>query len=210
MAAAASIPQVEDPSASLVTQRFIAVSQQHFWHACWMRMQCIQCDIVCSSCRVHSQPVPSPFLTSLILQFVKDFEIRGTESQPMSTSQVGEKVSAEEWEEGQGMPGRVASASPLPLPLSALALLPLLQEYLHQINIMKELATTTMFVDFQHVISYDQVLANAISRFYYRFEAAIRRGLRAAVAELDADYLTEQGEEKEFFVSFYNTGAPVK
>ena len=42
------------------------------------------------------------------------------------------------------------------------------QEYLMQISTMKEFDQETLFVDFQHVMRFDQMLAAAISEEYYR------------------------------------------
>ncbi len=104
-----------------------------------------------------------------------------------------------------------------------------------QISTMKEFDQETLFVDFQHVIGFDMMLASAISEEYYRcgfcieqlthpsrsqalanpdeicrFEPFLRRSVQNVVKEYHPDFANQEGESKEFFVAFYNMGAQLK
>lgn len=82
----------------------------------------------------------------------------------------------------------------------------LLQEYVEQLKIMRSNEIQTMHVNFEHVQQFDDALAESISEEFYRFEPFLRRAVQALVRDIEPDFLMDEGEEREFFVAFYNTG----
>ena len=63
---------------------------------------------------------------------------------------------------------------------------------------------TTLYVDFRHIESTDQSLADAITAEYHYLEDELRSAVRNIMRKRYPEYATE---EKEFFVNFYNTSA---
>ena len=71
---------------------------------------------------------------------------------------------------------------------------------------MKDNLLQTMHVNFEHLQQFDVNLATSISEEYYRFEPYLRRGIQSLVRDISPDYLMDEGEPREFYVAFYNTG----
>ena len=69
--------------------------------------------------------------------------------------------------------------------------------------------TTTLYVDWKHLLEHDAELAEVIELEYFRFEPALRRSVRDFIGSENSDYIWEsedagRGEKREFFVSFYD------
>ncbi|KAK0551395.1 MCM DNA helicase complex subunit mcm6 [Tilletia horrida] len=87
--------------------------------------------------------------------------------------------------------------------------------YIDQIKALRDFQRTTLFVDFSHVLRYEEILARAISEQYYRFLPYLRRALLDLVATYTPNYLhlnanaassTAGLMPRDFSVSFYNLG----
>ncbi|KAK7462684.1 MCM DNA helicase complex subunit mcm6 [Stygiomarasmius scandens] len=86
--------------------------------------------------------------------------------------------------------------------------------YIEQIQLMREYELTTLYVDYGHLLSKDDVLAGAIQKQYYRFLPYLRRALQNLVAEYAPDYLkinpsaatTDSAnlQSREFNIAFYH------
>ncbi|KAL4525564.1 hypothetical protein Ndes2437B_g04009 [Nannochloris sp. 'desiccata'] len=77
--------------------------------------------------------------------------------------------------------------------------------YVDQLAVMKERELNTLYVDFDHLVDYDQSLAADIIDAYYRMEPYLRAAVRDFVREhLDTYAEREDGGDKEFWVSFFN------
>eukprot|EP00954_Amorphochlora_amoebiformis_P003009 236265-Amorphochlora_amoeboformis.AAC.1 len=63
---------------------------------------------------------------------------------------------------------------------------------------------TTLYVDFQHVQEYKQVLADSIAVHYYRVEPYLMQAVKGLLAKHLPDYKDDDRGEKSFFVSFHN------
>ena len=61
--------------------------------------------------------------------------------------------------------------------------------YIEQLYAMRDYGRTTLYVDFEHVLRYDEVLARAISEQYYRFVPYLRRALVDLVTAYTPGYL---------------------
>jgi len=87
--------------------------------------------------------------------------------------------------------------------------------YIDQIKALRDFQRTTLFVDFSHILRYEEILARAISEQYYRFLPYLRRALLDLVATYTPNYLylnanaassTSGLVPRDFNVSFYNLG----
>lgn len=76
--------------------------------------------------------------------------------------------------------------------------------YVTMVSVMREFDQTTMTIDFEHLNSYDEEVAQAIVVDYYRFEVALRAALYRLVKEHEPDFAMDDDEQKEFFLSFFN------
>ena len=79
-------------------------------------------------------------------------------------------------------------------------------DYVAQLADMSERNTTTMFVNFQHVVEKDAELAEAIELEYYRFEPFLRQAIGKLVAEIrESDGMARPSNDMkvEYAVSFY-------
>ncbi|KAI8907184.1 MCM2/3/5 family-domain-containing protein [Gorgonomyces haynaldii] len=82
--------------------------------------------------------------------------------------------------------------------------------YLEQIKVLSSHQKTTVYVDYVHLLSFNETLAQAISEQYFRMEPYLRKALQTLIRQYDSDYLFEhgsQGEEREFWLGWY--GIPV-
>jgi DNA replication licensing factor MCM6 len=79
--------------------------------------------------------------------------------------------------------------------------------YSQQAEVMRNTETSSLFVDFSHVLEYDPDLAQAIQAQYYRFEPFLRRAVFEFIRMEDVAYTVNEDANKsqrEFFVCFYN------
>lgn len=86
--------------------------------------------------------------------------------------------------------------------------------YVEQIHTMREYELTTLYVDFTHILTKDDILADAIQKHYYRFLPYIRRALVNLVTDLEPEYLkinpsaatTDSAnlQSRDFNVAFYH------
>nr|CCA18588.1 hypothetical protein ALNC14_047310 [Albugo laibachii Nc14]CCA20545.1 Protein involved in DNA replication putative [Albugo laibachii Nc14] len=79
--------------------------------------------------------------------------------------------------------------------------------YSQQAEVMRNTETSSLFVDFSHVLEYDSDLAQAIHAQYYRWEPYLRRAVFEFIRMEDAAYTISEDANKsqrEFFVCFYN------
>lgn len=63
--------------------------------------------------------------------------------------------------------------------------------------------SSTLFVNFQHLLEQDSELADAIQAEFYRFEPHMKRAVQAFVAELDPSV-----QQKDFYIAMYNLPTP--
>lgn len=85
--------------------------------------------------------------------------------------------------------------------------LPPTVNYSHQAEVMRQTETSSLFVDFTHVLEFDADLAQAIQAQYYRWEPYLRKSVFEFVRMEDASYTVNEDANKsqrEFFVCFYN------
>ncbi|KAJ0398200.1 hypothetical protein ATCC90586_005623 [Pythium insidiosum] len=79
--------------------------------------------------------------------------------------------------------------------------------YSQQAEVMRSTETSSLFVDFTHVLEFDPDLAHAIQAQYYRWEPFLRRAVFEFVRLEDPAYVLNEDANKtprEFFVCFYN------
>ncbi|EFN51204.1 hypothetical protein CHLNCDRAFT_28165, partial [Chlorella variabilis] len=76
--------------------------------------------------------------------------------------------------------------------------------YVAQLATMKERELKCLYVNFEHVLEYDQSLAANIAEAYYRLEPFLHAAVRAFVRQhLDTFAENEDGSDKQFWISFY-------
>jgi len=83
------------------------------------------------------------------------------------------------------------------------------RDYVMQANNMVENDTTTLYVDWKHLLDFDAELAEVIELEYFRFEPCLCDAVREFIGRHFSDYIwnTEdagRGEKKSFFISFYD------
>ncbi|RLN66668.1 hypothetical protein BBP00_00002066 [Phytophthora kernoviae] len=79
--------------------------------------------------------------------------------------------------------------------------------YSQQAEVMRNTETSSLFVDFSHVLEFDPDLAQALQAQYYRWEPYLRRAVFEFIRLEDAAYTVNEDANKtqrEFFVCFYN------
>ncbi|OHT09830.1 DNA replication licensing factor mcm6 [Tritrichomonas foetus] len=78
--------------------------------------------------------------------------------------------------------------------------------YVKKANEMKDLDSSTLVVDYQHLMDHDSDLADAIHPNFYRFEPVLNRSLLEFIKGIDASYVRdEHGHgDRRFYVSFIN------
>lgn len=87
--------------------------------------------------------------------------------------------------------------------------------YLKRIEEMVRDQRNTLIVHFQHVLEFDQTLAEAIEQQYFRFEPFLRRGIQDVVSKRHPEYAGMSDRERaqggrEFFLSIHGVGALLK
>ncbi|ORX93895.1 DNA unwinding-related protein [Basidiobolus meristosporus CBS 931.73] len=89
--------------------------------------------------------------------------------------------------------------------------------YIEQIQQLRTEELHTIYVDYQHILEYNDVLANAVALHYYRFEPYLRKAIQNLVRKYIPSYLYlnssnvptsgTSGNQREFQVAFYNLPA---
>lgn len=77
--------------------------------------------------------------------------------------------------------------------------------YRHQLHEMRAEGANTLYIDFAHLFSYNDVLATAIATNFYRFEPFLRAGLQAFVLNHLPSYArhSSTSQPRDFWVSIY-------
>ena len=70
--------------------------------------------------------------------------------------------------------------------------------YIEQCNMMRETERTTLFVDFQHLASYDSELADAVKEQFHFLEPHLRLSVGKVMAQL------HEAHDKDFHVAVFN------
>ena len=127
--------------------------------------------------------------------------LRNVDEIPVVTDQTGERVR-------EGFQGFLVSFYPA---RSAATEHPF---YVEQLFAMRDYGRTTLYVDFEHILRYDEVLARAISEQYYRFSPYLRRALVDLIAAYTPGYLYLNAHAassastglvpRDFSLAFYN------
>lgn len=65
-------------------------------------------------------------------------------------------------------------------------------QYLQRIDEMRDSDQTTLYVDFSHVLRFEQALAELIESEFCRFEDALRRALLEIVANRHPEYISNE------------------
>jgi DNA replication licensing factor MCM6 len=78
------------------------------------------------------------------------------------------------------------------------------RDYVEQVNQMRHDDRTTLLVDFRQLLSYNQILAEAIEEQLYRVEPYLRRATQNFIRKLHPSFVADETGDKEFWLSFYN------
>ncbi|KAF7840260.1 DNA replication licensing factor MCM6 [Senna tora] len=73
-----------------------------------------------------------------------------------------------------------------------------------EIEAMKANESNTMFIDFSHVIIYNDLLQKAISDEYLRFEPYLKNACKRFVMELKPTVISDDNPNKDINIAFYN------
>ena len=78
--------------------------------------------------------------------------------------------------------------------------------YLGKVNKMKDLDSSTLVVDYQHIIDFDSNLADAIHPNFYRFEPILNRALTDYIKDIDPSYVRDDRSkgDRQFYLSITN------
>ncbi|XP_057549456.1 DNA replication licensing factor MCM6-like isoform X1 [Amaranthus tricolor] len=76
--------------------------------------------------------------------------------------------------------------------------------YVSEIETMEEIESTTMFIDFSHVMRFDDTLQKAISDEYLRFEPYLKNACKRFVMERKPTFIAEDNPNKDINIAFYN------
>jgi DNA replication licensing factor MCM6 len=81
----------------------------------------------------------------------------------------------------------------------------LMTDYQAQISHMIQTDKTTLFVNFDHIKTFDYILSEAVEVEYYRFEPYLRKSLQQYVGLNHQDYINDPNKgPRQFFVAIYN------
>lgn len=76
---------------------------------------------------------------------------------------------------------------------------------------MKQNEFTTIYVDFEHVVDFNDYLGSVIKEQYYRVLPFLREALRSFVLELHPDYSKDdKDQDREFHVAFFNADTQLR
>ena len=78
--------------------------------------------------------------------------------------------------------------------------------YPGKVNKMKDLDSSTLVVDYQHIIDFDSNLADAIHPNFYRFEPILNRALTDYIKDIDPSYVRDDRSkgDRQFYLSITN------
>lgn len=76
--------------------------------------------------------------------------------------------------------------------------------YAAEIEAMGQTESNTMFIDFSHVMRFNDILQKAISEEYLRFEPHLRIACKRFVTEQKPTFLSDDSPNKDINVAFYN------
>ncbi|KAI3847350.1 hypothetical protein MKX03_023488, partial [Papaver bracteatum] len=76
--------------------------------------------------------------------------------------------------------------------------------YVSEIEEMKAKESTTMFIDFSHVMRYNDILQTAISEEYLRFEPYLKNSCKRFVMEQRPTFIADDNPNKDINIAFYN------
>ncbi|XP_074268924.1 DNA replication licensing factor MCM6 [Silene latifolia] len=76
--------------------------------------------------------------------------------------------------------------------------------YLSEIDVMETTESSTMFIDFSHVMQFNDALQRAISDEYLRFEPYLRNACKRFVNEQKPKVVADDNPNKDINVAFYN------
>ncbi|XP_058731529.1 DNA replication licensing factor MCM6 [Vicia villosa] len=76
--------------------------------------------------------------------------------------------------------------------------------YEAEIEVMRANESNTMFIDFEHVIRFSDLLQKAISDEYLRFEPYLQNACKRFVMELKPTFISDDNPNKDINVAFYN------
>ncbi|KAI9079562.1 hypothetical protein K1719_038466 [Acacia pycnantha] len=69
---------------------------------------------------------------------------------------------------------------------------------------MRNNESNTMFIDFSHVILYNDLLQKAISDEYLRFEPYLKNACKRLVMELKPTVISDDSPYKDINIAFFN------
>ncbi|MED6143355.1 MCM DNA helicase complex subunit mcm6 [Stylosanthes scabra] len=73
-----------------------------------------------------------------------------------------------------------------------------------EIEVMRANESNTMFIDFEHVVTFSDVLQKAISDEYLRFEPYLKNACKRFVMELKPTFISDDNPNKDINIAFYN------
>ncbi|KAJ7516860.1 hypothetical protein O6H91_21G001800 [Diphasiastrum complanatum] len=76
--------------------------------------------------------------------------------------------------------------------------------YEYELEMMIQKESTTMFINFEHVMQHNDSLQQAISEEYLRFEPYLRMAVQRFVSQHKSIYLVEDNGTKDIYLAFYN------
>uniref|UniRef100_A0A7N1A4R4 DNA replication licensing factor MCM6 n=1 Tax=Kalanchoe fedtschenkoi TaxID=63787 RepID=A0A7N1A4R4_KALFE len=76
--------------------------------------------------------------------------------------------------------------------------------YEEEIEVMKATESMTMFIDFSHVMRYNDFLQQTISDEYLRFEPYLRNACKRFVTEQKPTFMSDDNPNRDFNVAFFN------
>ncbi|OVA01375.1 Mini-chromosome maintenance [Macleaya cordata] len=76
--------------------------------------------------------------------------------------------------------------------------------YVSEIEAMKSKESTTMFIDFSHVMRFNDILQKAISEEYLRFEPFLKNACKRFVMEQKPTFIADDNPNKDINIAFYN------
>ena len=76
--------------------------------------------------------------------------------------------------------------------------------YEAEIEAMRANESTTMFVDFSHVMLFNNLLQKAISEEYLRFEPYLKNACKRFVMEQKPTFISDDNPNKDVNLAFYN------
>ncbi|CAM8945504.1 unnamed protein product [Rhodiola kirilowii] len=76
--------------------------------------------------------------------------------------------------------------------------------YEEEIEVMKATESMTMFIDFSHVMQYNDFLQETISDEYLRFEPYLRNACKRFVMEQMPSFISDDNPNRDFNIAFFN------